>query len=229
MEEPYKIVYDFSFEDGAKKQFPILLDPHSINILSDENDFMKPEWTRLNHNQCVCCPLDSSKVLHCPIAENIYKIIEEFKTTVSYSECRVQCTTPERIYIKDTSVMVGISSLLGIIMAASKCSLMDFLKPMARFHLPFASFEETMIRSTSFFLLGQYFKEQNKMEFNFKKLDQNYAHIHQINEHLLKRIKSVVEEDADKNAIIMLHSLGKLLSMHIEYNLDEIKYLFVTD
>ena len=40
------------------------------------------------------------------------------------------------------------------------------------------------------------------------------------------RINSIVEKDADNNAIITLNSLAQILSMEIDYNLDSLEYLF---
>ena len=67
------------------------------------------------------------------------------------------------IFISSVFFVLGFSvvfSLIGIYMVTSGCPIMDKLRPMARFHLPFASTEETIYRAISTYLLGQYFLEQ---------------------------------------------------------------------
>ena len=51
----------------------------------------------------------------------------------------------------------GISSLMGLVSAASGCPHTSALRPMARFHLPLARNEETVHRATSMYLLAQFF------------------------------------------------------------------------
>jgi len=165
---------------------------------------------------------------YCPIALNIADIVEEFKDMLSTEECKIRCWTQERTYLKKTSITEGITSLFGIIMATSDCPILDFLKPMARFHLPFSTAEETTVRATSLFLLRLYF-ETGKESFPsnaISRFEDHYAQVKIINEGLFKRISTVGNEDADKNAIVMLHSLSQLLCMETSYSLSSLEYLF---
>ncbi|MBI5895940.1 MAG: hypothetical protein HZB24_08045, partial [Desulfobacterales bacterium] len=57
-------------------------------------------------------------------------------------------------------------------------------------------------------------------------LEKHYAKVQQVNEGLLARINSVGSEDADKNAIVTLHSLSQFLSMEIDYSLNGLEYIF---
>jgi len=125
-------------------------------------------------------------------------------------------------------VMEGLSSIFGVIMATSDCPVMEFLKPMARFHLPFATIEETTVRTASMYLLAQYFKYKDApgMKFDFRTLENHYSKVKLVNEGLLERINSVSSEDADKNAIVTLHSLSQFLSMEIDYSLSGLEYIF---
>jgi len=124
--------------------------------------------------------------------------------------------------------MEGLSAIFGVIMATSDCPVMEFLKPMARFHLPFATIEETTVRTASMYLLAQYFKykDQPGMRFDFKTLEKHYSRVQLVNEGLLARINSASSEDADKNAIVTLHSLSQFLSMEIDYSLSGLEYIF---
>jgi hypothetical protein len=227
---PYQIIYDIECADGNRHKFRIDLDPRTLSIIRAESHRF-PEWCRLEFEQCVCCPLDPERDSYCPVAVNISEIIEIFKDRVSSDECKIRCITPERIYLKKTSLMEGLSSVLGIIMATSDCPVMNFFKPMARFHLPFSTGEETTVRATSMFLLSYYLKHgsDGSPREAMAQLEANYARVKQVNEGLFARITGVSSEDADKNAIVMLHSLSQLLSMEIDYNLDSIAFLFDRD
>ena len=225
---PFKFHYQFQFEDGRVTEYPIALDPETLSLIPNENRKQPTEWTHLGFKQCRCCPLEADRYPHCLIAVNIMELVETFKSVFSYHDCTVICKAAERHYVKKTSVMEGLSAIFGVIMATSDCPIMEFLKPMARFHLPFATIEETTVRTASMFLLAQYFKQKDEpgITCDFKPLEEHYTKVQQVNEGLLERINSVSSEDADKNAIITLHSLSQFLSMEIDYSLSSLEYIF---
>lgn len=206
----------------------IALDPNSLSLLREDMDREPAPWTHLAFEQCKCCPLTPDIHPWCPIALNIMELVHSFKDLFSYHDCSVTCEAAERSYTKKTSVMEGLSAIFGVIMATSDCPVMEFLKPMARFHLPFSTIEETTVRTASMYLLAQYFryKDQPGMKFDFKALENHYAKVQQVNEGLLKRINGVNSEDADKNAIITLHSLSQFLSVEIDYSLGGLESIF---
>jgi hypothetical protein len=220
--------YHFEFPDGGTKDYHIALDPRTLSYLRDEMTREPADWTRLDFEQCECCPLKVEFHPRCPIALNIMELVYNFKDLFSYRDCTVTCEAAERSYFKKTSVMEGLSAIFGVVMATSDCPVMEFLKPMARFHLPFATIEETTVRTASMYLLAQYFrfKDQPGMKFEFKILERHYAKVQQVNEGLLRRINNVSSEDADKNAIITLHSLSQFLSMEIDYSLSGLESIF---
>lgn len=226
---PIKFEYHFKYGSGESTDYEVFLDPDSLSLIHETYDQELPEWTRLEYEQCKECPLNIKAHPHCPIAVNIMELVDAFKDVFSYHDCTVVCKTAERTYSKKTSVMEGLSAIFGMIMATSDCPVMEFLKPMARFHLPFATIEETTVRTASMYLLAQYFKHRDKqgIKFDFKTLENHYAKVQLVNEGLLGRINSVSSEDADKNAIITLHSLSQFLSMEIDYSLGGLERIFV--
>ncbi|MDA8141402.1 MAG: hypothetical protein M0036_22395 [Desulfobacteraceae bacterium] len=225
---PFQFHYHFQFVNGPVKDYKISLNPDTLSLIPAEELSDTPEWVRLQHKQCRECPLQPDHNANCPIAVNIMELVQTFKTVFSYHDCTVVCETAERTYLKKTSVMEGLSAIFGVIMATSDCPVMEFLKPMARFHLPFATIEETTVRTASMYLLAQYFKykDQPGMKFDFKTLENHYRKVQMVNEGLLARINSVSSEDADKNAIVTLHSLSQFLSMEIDYSLSGLEYIF---
>ena len=226
---PFRFHYQFKFSDGTTKDYSILLTPDTLSLIREDDDRSPADWTRLECDQCKGCPLTPDTHPRCPIAVNIMELVDNFKDVFSYHDCTVMCETQERTFLKKTSVMEGLSAIFGVIMATSDCPVMEFLKPMARFHLPFSTIEETTVRTASMYLLAQYFKhkDQSGMKFDFSNLEKHYARVQLVNEGLLKRIQGISSEDADKNAIITLHSLSQFLSMEIDYSLGGLESVFI--
>ena len=225
---PFHFHYQFQFVNGHIKDYRISLDPDTLSLIPIASEVEAPEWVHLEYKQCRDCPLKPESHPNCPIAVNIMELVESFKSVFSYHDCTVVCETAERSYLKKTSVMEGLSAIFGVIMATSDCPVMEFLKPMARFHLPFATIEETTVRTASMYLLAQYFRYKNQpgIKLDFKTLENHYARVQLVNEGLLERINSVGSEDADKNAIVTLHSLSQFLSMEMDYSLSGLEYIF---
>jgi hypothetical protein len=226
-QQTYCFDYHIKLEDGRSTRFHIALDATTLTMLPASAGSYPP-WTQLAHHQCNGCPLSPAMACYCPIAVNIAELVEWFKDILSHKNCTVICATADRTYSKRTSAMEGLTSVFGIVMATSNCPVMNFLKPMARFHLPFASVEETTVRSTSLFLLGQYFEYKNGRvsHFDFDQLEKRYNRVRLVNEGLLERIRSLGNQDADKNAIIALHSLSQFLSQEMDFSLNSIAHLF---
>jgi hypothetical protein len=228
----YKVTYEFEFQNGEKLIYPLTLDKETVSfLLNPQGPF--PSWTKLEHYQCIVCPLTKDRVAHCPIAVNIADLIEHFKEVKSTERVRIIVYTAERTFMKEAPVQKGLSSIFGIIMATSNCPIMNFLKPMARFHLPFSTDEETIVRSVSMYLLSQYFiaKKKGQPDLSLKHLDRAYSMVQKVNRGICNRISSVVREnrsqgDAASNAIVILDTLSQLLKAEIEENLDSFAALF---
>ena len=102
------------------------------------------------------------------MAANIVNIVEPFDRLLSYDEVHVDVTTEERMISLETTAEEGISSLMGLVIATCGCPHTAFLKPMARFHLPLASKEETIFRAASMYLLAQYYVNKNCQTADFE-------------------------------------------------------------
>jgi len=224
---PIKIVYDFVFPDGGSKAYTVELDRVTLSYRPPESE--RPStWARLENNQCGHCPLEPAEHPYCPVATNLATLVEAFKDKASVAEATVTVTTEERTYVKRLPLQRGIFGIFGLVMATSACPYMDFLKPMARFHLPFSSVEETIVRSVSMYLLKQYFvaKRGGAPDLGLEQLETHYENIQKVNDGILKRIQGVVLKDADLNALIILQSFGDLLTMAISKDLSRIEPLF---
>lgn len=226
-EKTYTIEYQFHFDDEQISCFNIEFDPHTMTLIRPEITH-KPDWTNLDYEQCDCCTLNKDEHPHCPIALDISELLEEFKDSLSTETCTVYCITPERTYSKKASLQEGLFSILGVIMATGQCPVMEFFKPMARFHLPFSTIQETIFRSTSVYLLRQYFevKRGKSPDLRLEKLDELYERVQMVNHGILARTKDVAKKDAEQNAIIILNALAQMLSMEISDSLYSIEHLF---
>jgi len=225
---PFHINYQFQFLDGGLATYQIALSPDSLSLIHEDGDQEAAEWTRLDYEQCHCCPLTPEIHPRCPIAVNIMELVESFKNVFSYHDCTVVCETAERTYSKKTSVMEGLSAIFGVIMATSDCPVMEFLKPMARFHLPVANEVETLYRSASNYLLAQYFatKDGKKADLALEGLKDIYMNVKQVNSSILERLKTVAEKDSSLSAVVTLHMFAEVVLINIEESLDEVRYLF---
>ncbi len=224
---PIQIEYRFQIDADQSDRFIVSLDAatlQTINSVTAE----QPVWTDLDVHKCSNCPLDSSIVPKCPAAENMISLVDRFNQLLSYDKTKVVVVTEERIVCSDTTVQRGICSLMGLLMATSGCPLTAFFKPMARFHLPFASTEETIWRATSTYLLAQYFRlqEGGKPDMIFEGLRDFYSQIQTVNMAFAKRLRMACQQDSMVNAIILLDMFAKSMPSAIEESLEEIQYLF---
>ncbi|HEY4613304.1 MAG TPA: hypothetical protein VII11_09995, partial [Bacteroidota bacterium] len=189
-----------------------------------------PEWTKLKFHQCENCPLGDD-VQYCPVAVNLSHLIEEFKFNQSTDIAFVVVDGPDRSYVKETTVQKGLSSIMGIIMVTSDCPVLDRLRPMVRFHLPFASSLETTYRSVTMYLLSQYLemKKGGSPDWNLDRLVGIYKEIMKVNKGMWNRLSNAAKLDANVNALIILNSFGDALRHSVKTGLDEISKIFAAD
>ena len=231
MEEKKSIYinYYFIFDNGHKSTFEINLDRETLDYLPS-NKLKSFSWTKLDHFQCRNCPLKKEDSPECPLALNLTEVIAEFSNLQSFENVHVIVETRERNYSKNTTVQNALSAMLGIFMVTSDCPVMLPLRPMVRFHLPFASVEETIYRSVSTYLLGQFFKYKNgeEADWNLNHLTQDYEDIQMVNSGMAQRMRSVVDKDANLNALVVLDVFAKELPFSIEKSLQNLEYLFTS-
>ncbi len=219
--------YAFQFKNRPAKKFAINLDRETL-ALQLERKPEAPLWALLNHKKCENCPLDVKSHTYCPVALNFVDIAEQFKDMVSHEEVTVTVTTAERSYEAKTTVQQGLSPLIGIIMATSGCPVLDHLKPMVRFHLPFASLDETVFRMVSMHLLVQYYRNQDgkKAEWRLDGLSRVYAEVGIVNRDFANRLRDAAKKDANLNALVNLDCFASMVPLVAEDTLNAIKPYF---
>ncbi|MEJ2052594.1 MAG: hypothetical protein P8X42_01625 [Calditrichaceae bacterium] len=226
-DNPLTFDYNFIFEDRRKLHFPIRLHPVHLTLIND-NPESKADWARLENSQCKNCTLRTESYPYCPIAQNLVNILSEFNDVYSYEQVKVIIKTQERTYSKKCSVQNGLGAMLGIIMVSTSCPIMSRLKPMVRFHLPFASVQETISKSVGSYLLGQYFKHKDgkTADWDLNGLKALYKEIQTVNYGMAARLRSASSKDANVNALIILDIFAKEMPEKIDDSLKMLKYLY---
>lgn len=223
----FRIIYAFRFEDGSTIKFDIFLDTHSLALVNERRESL-PDWTLLAYHQCRICPLDAVSHPRCPVAANFAGIAEKFRKFTSHERVTVTCIVEERTYSKTTTIQMGLSPLLGIIMTTSGCPIMEQLKPMVRFHLPFASLDETIFRMVSMYLVAQYLRHQigKPVEWGLDGLRKIYAQVEQVNADFIDRLAGAAQNDVNVNALVNLDAFAKMVPLAVDKLLQEITPYF---
>lgn len=220
--------YKFKFHGGLEKEFNVILDKKNLNLIQTKRKSY-PKWTELKYFKCPICPLHENHHTFCPIAVNLVDLVNFFRTSTSYNEVDLLIETEARGYIKHTTLQQGISSLIGIYMVTSGCPIMEKLKPMVRYHLPFATLRETRYRVLSMYLLAQYFLHRRGKEpdWDLTNLVNVYDGIRIVNKSFSQRLSHIKIRDATLNALIKLDMFAQHILISIDRNvLDEMEYLF---
>jgi len=221
-----KYFYTFEFQNRDSIEYSVLLDAKTLEFVSSPPE-LYPKWTLLENNKCSVCDLDETHK-YCPAAVSIISLLEYFKDSISYEQVEVTVDVGTRKYVKSTSLQDGLSSLTGLLMVASGCPIMKILRPMARFHLPFATIDETEYRAASMYLFSQFFVMENDGEpdWELKKLYNAYGAIVKLNKSFANRLRSVVEQDANVNALIILDIFANTMKASDGGKFEGVKHLF---
>jgi hypothetical protein len=224
MKDVLHIRYGFDLPDGSKKQVDLRFDPANFRLINPA-PADPPFWTELKFSQCANCPLNADAHSHCPSALHMASAVESLKDLVSFDAVGVTVTQAERTVHAQTTAQQAMSSVLGLIMATSGCPWTDRLRPMARFHLPFASEAETVYRSVCMFLLARELVGAGGTH-GFASLKDLYENLHVVNRDMSRRLGAATRTDPARNAMALLDSYTTLLPAALESSLQELEPLF---
>ncbi|MDA8139424.1 MAG: hypothetical protein M0036_12300 [Desulfobacteraceae bacterium] len=227
MSETFTIVYEFTLADKGREQFELVFDAASIELVKPTG-IKPPHWTKLTYEQCPHCPLTPRSHPHCPVALNLVPVINHFDQLMSFDKITVQVTSSERQVVQNTSAQEGLSSLMGLLIAGSSCPYTHFFKPMARFHLPFASKDETLWRAAATFLLSCYFTHQGLKldDMRLGGLVSIYDDVAKLNDAMVQRLRAASSKDSAVNALVHLDVFAKFLMPPLDDSLAQIKSIF---
>ncbi len=221
-----RFAYTFRLPDGTRRDFEVRLDADTLTSLPAAGA-PKPAWAKLDYFQCANCPLGSD-VEYCPVALNLAAVVETFRDAVSFENTTVKVETAERVHEKTTTLQKGLSSIIGIYMVTSNCPVMDPLRPMVRFHLPFASVDETIYRAVAMYLVAQYFRMRRGKapDWTLEHLADIYREVAKVNAGMTARLRHASTEDANVNALTILSTQGDMVPMYLDDSLAEMEHLF---
>lgn len=223
------ITYRFELKNGPTLEYEFLFDETHYHICPPSQSGNQPlrPWTRLEFFQCPHCPLKSSSSPQCPVARNLDRVVEDFKETLSYTVAKVTVTTPERTYVKECATQTGLRSLFGLLMASSGCPHLDWLRPLARFHLPFADIDENLFRVLSVQLLEVFLRGgDTPLQSCAKEIEERYGRIQKVNHAFMERIREYCRRDADKNALASLDVFVQMFSFQMDDSFNSLRKYF---
>lgn len=220
--------YIFEPEDRSwRKTVVVTLDSETFRLLWEPPED-PPPWTRLTECQCAMCPLKETETPYCPAAMSLVEPVGELGELLSYRKLRTTVTSAERTTWTVVPAQRALSSLLGLRMATSGCPVLARFKPMARFHLPFSTRDETLFRVVGMYLIAQYFRHSDghEVDWTMDGLRRLYYQIHEVNMAVSRRLRNVVAGDAPVNAVVRLDLLAQEMPASIERHLAEFEPLF---
>jgi len=224
MSEALTITYRFDLPDGSAKTLEFAFDAVDFKMLKAPPD-PPPFWTELAFSRCANCPLDERLNPHCPAALQLASALEPLSALVSFDTVGVTVTQAERTAYAQTSAQQAMSSVIGLVMATSGCPWTDHLRPMARFHLPFANEAETVYRSIGMFLVARAIAGSEESQ-GFAALVALYENLHVVNRDMSRRLGAAARTDPARNAMALLDAYTTLLPAALERSLDELSPLF---
>lgn len=222
-----EIEYRLSCPERSERVFKVRIDGDTVAQGVSERSSL-PSWTTLEFHQCPNCPLAAVDHPHCPVAVNLVPLVHGIGDLQSHEPVQLHVHESRRTVSASTTAQRAISSLLGLIMATSACPHTAHFRPMARFHLPLASMEETVYRATSMYLLAQYFAGRGgkHTDLDLSGLAEICANLEVVNRAMAQRLRGASEEDATVNAVVILDVLAKTLPFAILDELAGMRPLF---
>ncbi len=211
-----RVIYNLRAASGAEHTFEIDLERHQHAAPLPSGT--PPEWTLLEFQRCPNCPLETSQQLWCPTACDLVPLAEPFADALSIDRVDVWVHTADRSYFKNCDMQTALKSLFGLVMASSACPHMARLKPLAYFHLPFATLEETVHRTVGAYLVNQYIAqgEGKPADWDLNGLEALYSELRTVNVHFMKRLRKASTEDANINALQSFVSISSVVEMGID-------------
>ncbi|MDY0096699.1 MAG: hypothetical protein RBT80_28700 [Candidatus Vecturithrix sp.] len=225
--EPISIYYCFKFAEEVEEIFQLRLDPQTYELIADTSE-QPARWTRLEFHQCSHCPLSPDTHPYCPLAINLEQIVKRFHTLLPYQEVHLDVITDERMFSQDTTIQAAVGSMMGLVMATSRCPYTLYFRPMARFHLPLSGTTETIYRSASMYLMSQYFlsKEGRPLDLDLRGLAEIYENVHTVNATLAERLLDASQKDSSIDAVVQLDIYAMTFLGIPEEPLEEMRPLF---
>ena len=219
--------YIIDSEDGSREEFNLDISLPAVT-LNQPDPATLPEWTRLEYRQCQHCPLTKEAHPHCPVAALLVDYSQRVGRMVSYAQVDLTVEQGTTTTTAKVPAQEALRSVLGLVMATSGCPHMSFFRPLARYHVPLADMELTILRAMSFYLVGQYFngKEKPDWDTSFKGLLEIYKDAQEVNKGMADRLRSA-QVFTELNWLAALDTFAGMMPLTIERSLLKAKAYFL--
>ena len=225
--EKLEYFFQFKFPDGNIFGYKVQIDRESKTLV---NPVVTPKsfqfFTNLNSNQCENCPLKSSEFPECPVAKNLVQPLNMFKNVISYQSIELVVKSNAMSYSKEIQSQEALETLLELVMIASECPHMDFLKPTILEYVPFQEEHEFVLKCLKSYFLQHYMTKGEDEEPSLEVLSQNFKDLKTVNRGILKRIKELETEDSGRNAIVFFDSIIQCFEIELEQKFPSAKESF---
>lgn len=222
------VLYRIKLSEELTEEFDYEMDAETLEIIAEPLLGNLPAWTELGFKQCPNCPLKPEEHPHCPMAVQLHRIVGRLHDTRSIDEVTLEVITEQRKVSQTLPLQNALGSMLGLVLPISGCPRTAGMKPLARFHVPLASEEETVFSVAGMYLLAQYFvnvKNKNGV-LSFDGLIHAYNELHIVNKYVASRLQAVTSSDSVKNAITLVDMYSSLMPMLLQDQLVEIRRFF---
>lgn len=221
------IQYRLRTNDGREMVFRLRFDPKTFEMV-EATPANPPAWAALDFNKCPHCPLSKETTPLCPAALRIAPVMQTCESLDAFTPVQVEVQLPERNVVAQKPLQKALASLLGLVMATSGCPHTAALRPMAHFHLPFSTEDETLQRVTSMYLLAQHFKKKDGQDadLELEGLVELYRRLQTVNETMIARLKAGGIKPAMAQAIVPLDLLSHSMPLNIRISLERIRATF---
>ena len=224
------IVYKFHDKDKVATIINLSFDEETYQLRLPA-DAPKPAWAKLECNKCRNCNIGDGHE-YCPAALSMAHYLPHFADCFSYTVSVVEVETANRVVVSKLPLQSAVASLIGLTLATSGCPRTQFLRPMARFHLPFADQRETVFRSLGAWLLVEYIRSNaggKSVHLSFAGLKEAYSQVSIVNSTLAERLRAVVTHDAALNAIIILDTFALITPDNVDGGFEDISDIIMLE
>lgn len=221
------ITYRFIFSDGLRHEVALHLRADSLEPVGWKPTH-PPSWTALEFHRCNNCPLQPDKNPYCPAALHLARLVDDVNAFDPAEPIMLEVVTADRTFRQSTTVQRALGSLIGLLISVSGCPQAAVFRPIARFHLPLASEEETIFRAMAACLLGQMFRDRAGLPVRWTPavLAEIYSNLEIVNTRLAERLRAGGQPDAIVRPLREWDAFSGIFPLRIEEVLGRIEPLF---
>ncbi|MEE2959599.1 MAG: hypothetical protein VYA34_02560 [Myxococcota bacterium] len=205
-----EITYRFKLSNEQVREYKVFLDDAG-NYIEPAAECDYPDWVRLEVDQCRECPLKPKDHYFCPAAKGLYRLMTEFAEVVSFVPISVVIMTANRTISAEVPAQSALTSVMGLVMASSGCPVVGKLRPMARFHLPFADKTETLYRAMGMYLTSQFLRQRRGLtpDWSLQGLEKIYGEIHAVNRDFSERLRNGPGKETTLGGLTLLDTFAQ--------------------